>query len=289
MNVLKITDLTTSQIQEVFELALEIENGKDVKLPNMKAYNLFFEPSTRTHYSFISAQDDLDMKVTNFNPESSSLKKGESLYDTVKTFEMINAELFVIRHSQDNYFDELKDINVPIINGGDGSSNHPTQSLLDLYTIYKEYKKYEGLNVCIVGDVKHSRVAHTNIQIMKDLNMNVFISGPEEFNDNSAEYVSYDEAIKTMDVIMLLRVQLERHSGTMKISKDDYFKTYGLTEQRVSQMKDNAIIMHPAPFNVGTEIAREVVECSKSRIFPQMRNGYYVRRALMYKVLKEWN
>ena len=191
----------------------------------------------------------------------------------------------VIRHSKDEYFKELEGINIPVFNGGDGKSNHPTQSLLDLMTIYEEFGSFKGLKCCIVGDISHSRVAHTNIEVMERLGMEVYISGPEEYNDGSAKYLDLDTALKTMDVIMLLRVQFERHNEEMSISKEEYHAKYGITMDRVKMMKENAIILHPAPFNRGIEIADEVVECSKSRIFKQMTNGVYVRMAAISRVL----
>jgi aspartate carbamoyltransferase catalytic subunit len=231
------------------------------------------------------AMKKLGIDVIDCNTSVSSTQKGESLYDTVKTFESIGVDGVVIRHSQDEYFKELDGINIPVFNGGDGKSNHPTQSLLDLMTIYEEYGKFEGLKCCIVGDISHSRVAHTNIEIMQRLGMEVYISGPEEYNDGSAKYLSLDDAIETCDVIMLLRVQFERHTESMKISKEEYHQQYGLTMEKVNKMKENAIIMHPAPFNRGLEIADEVVECEKSRIYKQMTNGVYVRMAAISMVL----
>ena len=174
---------------------------------------------------------------------------------------------------------ELENINIPIFNGGDGKSNHPTQSLLDLMTIYEEFGKFEGLKCCIVGDILHSRVAHTNIEVMERLGMDVYISGPSEYNDNSAKYIPFEEAIKTMDVIMLLRVQFERHEESMSLSVEEYHKQYGLSMDKVNQMLPHAIIMHPAPVNRGVEIADDVVECAKSRIYKQMTNGVYIRMA----------
>jgi aspartate carbamoyltransferase catalytic subunit len=187
----------------------------------------------------------------------------------------------VIRHRQDEYFKDLEGINIPIFNGGDGKTNHPTQSLLDLMTIYEEYGHFDGLKCCIIGDISHSRVAHTNIEVMERLGMDVYISGPEEYNDNSATFISVDEAIKDMDVIMLLRVQFERHSENMSMSIEEYHQQYGLSLDKVNKMKDNAIIMHPAPVNRGVEIADDVVECEKSRIYKQMTNGVFVRMSVI--------
>lgn len=283
--LLTLKDLSVEKIMDLLSYSLKLKTGYQVSYENKRFVTLFFENSTRTHYSFIMAMKKLGIDVIDCNTSVSSTQKGESLYDTVKTFESIGVDGVVIRHSQDEYFKELDGINIPVFNGGDGKSNHPTQSLLDLMTIYEEYGKFEGLKCCIVGDISHSRVAHTNIEIMQRLGMDVYISGPEEYNDGSAKYLSLEEAIETCDVIMLLRVQFERHTESMKITKEDYHKQYGLTMEKVNKMKENAIIMHPAPFNRGLEIADEVVECEKSRIYKQMTNGVYVRMAAISMVL----
>ena len=279
--LLTLKELSKEKIIELIEYALQIKNGLKVSYPGKKVVTLFYENSTRTHYSFQCALMNLGINVIQCNTESSSVQKGESLYDTVRTFEYLGVDGIVIRSSQDEYFKELENINIPIFNGGDGKVNHPTQSLLDLMTIYEEYHKFEGLKCCIIGDIAHSRVAHTNIEIMERLGMDVYISGPEEFNDHSCKFIEFEEAVKTMDVIMLLRVQFERHEDKMETSIEDYHKNYGLTMNQVNMMKDNAIIMHPAPVNRGVEIADDVVECEKSRIFKQMANGVYIRMAVI--------
>lgn len=284
--LLTLKDLKTEKIIELIEYAIKLKNGYKVSYPDKKVVTLFYENSTRTHYSFQCALMNLGIKVLQCDTGRSSVQKGETLYDTVRTFEYLGVDGVVIRSAQDEYFKELENINIPIFNGGDGKTNHPTQSLLDLMTIYEEFGKFEGLKCCIVGDILHSRVAHTNIEVMQRLGMDVYISGPEEFNDNSCKFISFDEAIKEMDVIMLLRVQFERHTEGMKMSVEDYHKEYGLTLDRVNQMKEHAIIMHPAPVNRGVEIADDVVECSKSRIFPQMANGVYIRMAVISEAME---
>ena len=283
--LLTLKSLSNEQIHDILTYAISLKEGLEVSYLGKKFSTLFFENSTRTHYSFVAAMMNLGIKVIDVNVTGSSVNKGESLYDTVKTFEALGVDGVVIRHSQDEYFKELEGINIPIFNGGDGKTNHPTQSLLDLMTIYEEYGHFEGLKCCIIGDISHSRVAHTNITVMQQLGMDVYVSGPEEFNDNSAPYLTIDEALKTCDVIMLLRVQFERHSENMSMTNEEYHKEFGLTLERVSKMKDNAIIMHPAPVNRGVEIASDVVECEKSRIFKQMTNGVYVRMAVISMVL----
>lgn len=280
-NLFNLDDFNEEKVIEVIKLALEYKNGKTKDYSNKSVVNLFYEASTRTHYSFVSAQNNFNMKVTNVNLEASSVKKGETLYDTVKTFEAIGFDMAVIRHPENEYYKNLENINIPILSGGDGTGNHPTQSLLDLMTIYEKFGKFDGLKIAIMGDIAHSRVAHTNVKIMERLGMDVYISGPEEFNDASAKYIEFEEAISTVDVVMLLRVQFERHGKQMSLTKEEYFDKYGLNIERVSKMKSDAIIMHPAPFNRGTEIADAVVECEKSVIFEQMTNGMYTRMALI--------
>ncbi|MBR4495776.1 MAG: aspartate carbamoyltransferase catalytic subunit [Acholeplasmatales bacterium] len=283
--LLTLKDLSTDKIMELIKYAMKLKKGFRISYPDKKIATLFFENSTRTQYSFQCALMNLGIKVVDFDTQLSSIAKGESLYDTVRTFEALGVDGVVIRHSKDRYFDELTNIKIPIFNGGDGKANHPTQSLLDLMTIYEEYGKFEGLKCCIIGDISHSRVAHTNIEVMQRLGMDVYISGPEEFNDNSAKWIPIDEAVKTMDVVMLLRIQFERHKEKMKMTVEEYHDKYGLTLDRVKQMKENAIIMHPAPINRGVEIASEVAECEKSRIYKQMTNGVYIRMAVISDAL----
>lgn len=283
--LLTLKELSTNKIIDIIKYALELKEGLSVSYVGKKMATLFFENSTRTHYSFITAMMNLGIKVIDFNASVSSVQKGETLYDTIKTFEALGMDGVVIRHSEDEYFKQLENINIPIFNGGDGKSNHPTQSLLDLMTIYEEFGHFDGLKCSIIGDISHSRVAHTNIEVMERLGMKVSISGPSEFNDGSADYINIDQAVRESDVVMLLRVQFERHNQNMSMSVEDYHRQYGMTLDRVNQMQEHAIIMHPAPFNRGVEIADEVAECNKSRIYKQMTNGVYIRMAVISMVL----
>ena len=288
MNVLNLDDFSVEQINKILDLAEEFKNGKVVDYKGKKVIsNLFFEPSTRTHYSFDMAALKLGCKTQNFDAGNSSLKKGESLYDTVKTFEMFGTDAVVIRHVENEYYKQLEAINIPILNAGDGTGNHPSQSLLDLLTIRQEFGKFEGLKVVIVGDIKHSRVAHTNFKVMQRLGMEVYTSGPLEYKEEGYNYVELDKIIDKVEVVMLLRVQHERHSEKMHETVEQYHEEFELNKKRVSKMKENAIIMHPAPFNRNVEIADDVVECEKSRIFKQVQNGVYVRMALIHKALEE--
>ncbi len=289
MNILKLSALSKKEINDIIDLAEEFKNGKKVNYNHEKTIaNLFFEPSTRTHYSFDMAALKLGCNTINFDGSNSSLKKGETLYDTIKTFEMFGVDALVIRATENEYYNSLiNNINIPIINAGDGTGNHPSQSLLDLMTIREEFGKFEGLKIAIVGDVKHSRVAHSNIEIMKRLGMEVYISGPEEFREDGYDFKNLDDIISDMDIIMLLRIQRERDAKLEKLTNEEYHNLYGLNSERVNKMKASAIIMHPAPFNRNIEIADDVVECSKSRIFKQIQNGVYIRMALINKVLNK--
>lgn len=288
MNILKLADFEVKEIEEILENAAAFKSGrKKINYNGEKIIaNLFFEPSTRTHYSFETAELKLGCKTMNFEAETSSMKKGETLYDTVKTFESLGVDAVVIRNREDEYYKQLENIKIPILNGGDGTKDHPSQSLLDLYTIKEEFGHFEGLKVLIVGDIKHSRVAHSNIKVMERLGMKVYTSGPEEYKDDDLEFVDFDEYLPKVDVVMLLRIQLERHSTETIVNKEEYNSKYGLNKNNITKMKENAIIMHPAPFNRNVEIADEIVECDKSRIFKQIENGVYVRMAMIEKALE---
>lgn len=284
-SLLSMKDLSAQEIISILEDAKCFNSSlSDWQLPMKKALvaNLFFEPSTRTHYSFESAEFQLGCKVSDFNAETSSVKKGETLYDTVKTFESIGYDAVVIRHPKDNYFLELEDVNIPIINAGDGRGNHPTQCLLDLLTIYDEFGSFEGLNIVICGDIQHSRVAMSNKQALETLGANLVFAGPQEWQRPGFPTMDFDQAVEWADVVMMLRIQKERGAALVSNMSDaEYLEKYGLNKERYSRMKKNAIIMHPAPVNRGVEIDSDLVECEKSRIFKQMYNGVLVRKAVI--------
>ncbi len=281
-NLLSLNDLTNDEIFKMLDDAIKFRNGElDFSLKGKVIANCFFESSTRTQYSFNTAELRLDAKVITFNPQSSSLNKGETFYDTIKTFESFGVDGIVIRDKKTRYYDELKNIKTVIINAGDGTGDHPSQNLLDLLTIYDEFKTFDGVKVLIAGDIKHSRVAHGNVKIMERLGMKCYISGPKEFMDNTAEYIDFDEGVKSCDVVMMLRIQRERDAHLETLTDSQYLEKYGLNLERVNKMKPNAIIMHPAPFNRNVELADEVIECSKSRIFKQIENGVFARMAIL--------
>ncbi|MBP3952101.1 aspartate carbamoyltransferase catalytic subunit [Bacillus sp. YZJH907-2] len=288
--LLTLETMSTLEIANLLNMADQFAKGKQWKSErDVVVANLFFEPSTRTRYSFEVAQKLLGLHVLSFSEENSSVQKGESLLDTVKTFEAIGADLLVIRHPENEYYQQIKDkLSIPIINGGDGSGHHPTQSLLDLLTIQQEFNSFQGLNIVIVGDLRHSRVARSNADVLTRLGANVKIAGPYDWMTGFAdkyEHVELDSFLPDADVVMLLRIQHERHDGSMSWSKESYHHEYGLTIGREMKMKQTGIILHPAPVNRGVELASELVECSKSRIFKQMKNGVAVRKAVMQRAI----
>ena len=289
-NLFSLRELEINEINSLLNRAMAFKNGEVSHFPDRIVGNLFFEPSTRTHQSFIMAEKKMGMQNMDLFPEGSSLKKGESLYDTAKTYEAIGADALVIRSKEDKYYEALRGkLSIPVLNGGDGSGDHPTQSLLDLLTIKEEFGSFEGLKVLIAGDISHSRVAHSNMEVMERLGMKVYQSAPEVFQEKKRTYHVMDEIIRDMDIVMMLRVQHERHEVKSMLDCESYNRDYGMNERRISLMKPSAILMHPAPVNRGWEVTDEVVECEKSRIMRQMRNGVYVRMAVLERALAEEN
>lgn len=291
-NLLSIEEVSNEEIYAILKRAAAFEAGEPAQLEqDYLVANLFFEPSTRTKTSFETAERKVGATVIPFEAGFSSTLKGETLYDTVKTLEMIGMDAVVIRHKDDAYYKELLEgINVSVINAGDGAGQHPSQCLLDLFTIFKEFGKFEGLNVTIVGDVSHSRVAKSNASALQRLGANVHFVCPKEWQgDYSEAHHDWDELLHTSDVVMLLRVQHERDAAYDGFTTEGYHAQFGLTKEREQQMKDGAIIMHPAPVNRGVEIDSDLVECDRSRIFEQVRNGVFVRMAIVETILKGRN
>lgn len=287
-NLLSMEHLSNEEIMHMLDRAAAFEQGEASSLT--KKYhiaNLFFEPSTRTKTSFEMAERNLGLEVIPFDAGFSSALKGETMYDTVKTLEMIGLDAVVIRAKEDEYYNELLEgINVAVINAGDGAGQHPSQSLLDLYTIRKEFGTFDNLNITIVGDISHSRVAKSNAVALNRLGANVRFMCPEEWAGDFEAYHSWDGILEDSDVVMLLRIQHERHAVSKSFSKDEYHDEYGLTAEREARMKQGAIIMHPAPVNRDVEIADALVECERSRIFQQVRNGVFTRMAILETILK---
>ncbi len=284
-NVLSMENMENDLIMSLLERAEELEKGTSSTLPGT-AVNLFFEPSTRTKMSFEMAEHKLGMTVLPFETAFSSILKGETLHDTLKTLEAIGVDAVVIRHEEEAYYEQLTGCKLAIINGGDGSGQHPTQSLLDLMTIHQEFGRIAGVHVTIVGDIAHSRVAKSNASALEKLGAKVSFICPKEWSGDYETSEKLDDFIGHTDVVMMLRVQHERHAVAALFSKEDYYEKYGLTLERERKMKDSAIIMHPAPINRGVEIADSLVECERSRIFKQMANGVYVRMAVLEYAMK---
>lgn len=256
------------------------------------ASNLFFENSTRTHKSFEMAELKLGMGMIDFDAKTSSVNKGETLYDTILTMSALGVDICVVRHPDVDYYKQLIDsptIQTSIVNGGDGSGQHPSQSLLDLMTIYEEFDGFDGLKVVIAGDITHSRVAKSNMQILKRLGAEIYFAGPSQWYSDEfdvyGQHIAIDDMIEEVDVMMLLRVQHERHDGNESFSKEEYNRCYGLTDDRYKRLKSTAIVMHPAPVNRDVEIDDHLVEAPKSRIVRQMTNGVFVRMAILEAVL----
>ncbi|MFD1418250.1 aspartate carbamoyltransferase catalytic subunit [Companilactobacillus keshanensis] len=293
-NILSMSQLSNEEIFDLIHLAMDYKSGR-IKSNNSDkfAMNLFFEDSTRTNTSFQVAEAKLGMKQIDFDARHSSVNKGESLYDTVKTVESMGVNLAVIRHKQDKFYEELlgKGLKIHLINAGDGTGQHPSQSLLDLMTIYERFGYFEGLKVGIIGDLKHSRVAHSDAQALTNLGAEVNFGGLDGWYSDEFKaigpHMEVDELCQEMDIVMLLRVQHERlaDNENQNFSKEEYFKEFGIDMRRVEMMKADTMIMHPAPINRGVEIADDIVECEKSYIFKQMENGVYMRMAMIESLL----
>ncbi|MEO0144496.1 MAG: aspartate carbamoyltransferase catalytic subunit [candidate division WOR-3 bacterium] len=296
--LLSIDDLSIEDIHEIFETAKsmkEILKRPIKKVPTLRGKNvclLFYEPSTRTRMSFENACKILSVDTISFSRESSSLKKGETFLDTLLNIEKMGVDLFVIRHSSSGVLHFLKNfINAKIINGGDGTNEHPTQALLDAFTILENKKKIENLKIVIVGDILHSRVARSNIKLLKKLNANITLCGPptllpEEFKNLCVE-IEYDlkKAVKDADVIYVLRLQLERQTSNFFPSIREYNELFGIKKEILKYAKKDVIIMHPGPMNRGVEIDSDVADSEYSLILEQVENGLAIRMSILYYML----
>jgi aspartate carbamoyltransferase catalytic subunit len=250
---------------------------------------IFYEPSTRTRTSFEIAAKRLSADVVNLTVGSSSVVKGESLIDTGKTLAAMNADYIVIRHSMTGAPDILaRNLDASVINAGDGFHEHPTQGLLDLYTIYEKHKRIEGLNVLLVGDILHSRVAKSNIWALTKMGAKVSVAGPPTLMPSNIEklgvkvFYDLDEAVKKTDVINILRIQLERQKENLFPSVHEYVELYQLTKERLGKAKPNVLLMHPGPMNRGIEISSEAADSANAVIDEQVTNGIAVRMAVLY-------
>ncbi|MCL0311781.1 aspartate carbamoyltransferase catalytic subunit [Apilactobacillus sp. TMW 2.2459] len=298
-NFLNLSDLAMEDLNHLIKLGEKFKKGYRINLIQpVYVANLFFENSTRTHTSFYMAESKLGLKVVDINTATSSVKKGESLSDTVKTLQSLGISIEVIRHKTTGWYSSIvedNNVKASIVNAGDGAGQHPSQSLLDLMTIYEEFGTFEGLNIGIIGDLSHSRVAKSDAQILHKLGANLYFSGPKEWYDaefsDYGTYDSFDNIIDKLDITMLLRVQLERlnEDSVNQFKANEYHEQFGLSLDRANKMKKSAIIMHPAPVNRGVEIDSSLVESSQSRIFKQMENGVFARMAILANILDNKN
>jgi aspartate carbamoyltransferase catalytic subunit len=296
-HLLDIQSLSAEEILTVLDTARAFKAVGEraiKKVPALRGktvVNLFVEPSTRTRISFELAAQRLTADVINFSDEASSLKKGETLKDTARNLEALNADIIVMRHSASGAPHFLaRFLDASMINAGDGAHEHPTQALLDAFTIREKKGKIEGLNVTILGDILYSRVARSNIWAMTKLGARVTLCGPSTLLPRMFEQmgcrVTYnvDEAIADADIINLLRIQHERQRKTMFPSIGEYTGLFGLTQARLARTKPEALIMHPGPINRGVEIDSDIADSKRSLIIDQVTNGLAVRMAVLFLV-----
>ena len=300
-HLLDIESLSADEITTVLDTARAFKAvgeraiKKTPALRGKTVINLFIEPSTRTRISFELAAMRLSADVINFTAEASSLKKGETLKDTARNLEALNADVIVMRHSASGAPHFLsRVVNSHIVNAGDGAHEHPTQALLDTFTVREKKGRIEGLNITILGDILYSRVARSNIWALTKLGANVTLCGPstlvpkvlEQMGEGGRCRVTYDvnEAIESADVINLLRIQHERQRQTMFPSLGEYTSLFGLSSARFEKTKPDVLIMHPGPINRGVEINSDVADCGRSVILEQVTNGLAVRMAVLFLI-----
>jgi aspartate carbamoyltransferase catalytic subunit len=294
-NLLSLAPLSVEDITLILETADSFKevSGREIKkvpaLRGRTVVNLFFEPSTRTRTSFELAAKRLSADVINFSPSSSSVVKGETLLDTARNIEAMQADIIVLRHSSAGAAETLaRGVKSSVINAGDGWHEHPTQALLDLYTIRERGMAFKGLRVAIVGDVSHSRVARSNILALTKLGAEVRVVGPATMIPLGIEKLGVcvfhhlDEGLRDVQVVMMLRLQLERQGRALFPTIREYARLYGLTAERMKLADPKAIVMHPGPINRGVEIAPEVADSLSSVILDQVTNGVAVRMGVLY-------
>ncbi|MBI2382650.1 MAG: aspartate carbamoyltransferase catalytic subunit [Gammaproteobacteria bacterium] len=286
-----------TQILDRAETFVAQPRRKSALLHGRTVVNLFFEASTRTRTTFELAAKRLSADVINLDVQASSTSKGETLLDTLATLQAMHVDMFVIRHPASgaaHFFARQAGPGVAVLNAGDGRHAHPTQALLDMFTIRKHKKDFRKLSVAIVGDILHSRVARSDIRALRTLGTaDIRAIGPRTLIPAEVEslgarpYYSLDEGLEGADVVMLLRLQKERMSGYYIPSPGEFFRTFGLTRQRLAQLKPDAIVMHPGPINRGIEIEGDVAYGERSLILQQVTHGIAVRMAVMAMILGE--
>ncbi len=294
-DLLEIKELSGEDILSILNTAESFKEvtGRDIKkVPTLRGktvVNLFFEPSTRTRTSFELAAKRLSADVINFSVATSSVTKGETLLDTARNIEAMRSDYIVIRHSASGAPHILaKNLKSSVINAGDGAHEHPTQALLDMFTIKEKKGRIAGLKIAIIGDITHSRVARSNIYGLIKLGAEVRLVGPPALIPPEVEgpgisvFYNMEDALVDVDVIMVLRLQLERQGKNYFPSLREYAGLYSLTPERVKSAKEDVMIMHPGPINRGIEIAPEVADGMSSVILEQVTNGIAVRMAVLY-------
>jgi aspartate carbamoyltransferase catalytic subunit len=303
-HLLSIADLTTPQAIQILDTAEElsrVSDGPMKKLPTLRGrtiVNLFAEDSTRTRISFEAAAKRLSADVINFSAKGSSVSKGESLKDTAQTLQAMGADAVIIRHSASGAAQRLADnewMTGSVINAGDGTHEHPSQALLDAFTIRRNLvhggNDLAGIRVAIVGDILHSRVARSNVLLLTKLGAHVTLVAPPTLLPTGIEEwpvsVSYDfdDVIASVDVVMMLRIQMERMSELFFPNAREYSHYFGLNRDRLKKMKPSAIVMHPGPMNRGLEITADSADSARSVILQQVTNGVTVRMAILYLLL----
>jgi len=294
-DLLAIEDLSREEISEILETAQHMREvgERDVKkVPTLRGrtiVNLFFESSTRTSTSFEIAGKRLSADVVNFSPKSSSLSKQESILDTARTIDAMDPDAVVVRHPVAGVPKRIADVlEAPVINAGDGAHAHPTQALLDLFTVQQEKGRIDGLTVAVIGDIAHSRVARSNIAGFQKMGAEVRVAAPPTMIPAVVEtlgvkaYPSVREALDGVDVVMMLRIQLERFEGALFPSLREYSATFGLDRDKLRYARDDAIVMHPGPVNRGVELSHDLADRRPSVILDQVRNGVALRMAVLY-------
>jgi len=297
-HLLGLENLQKSDIELLLETAESFKEiiDRDVKkVPTLRGkaiVNLFYEPSTRTRTSFELAGKYLSADTINFTSSASSVRKGETLKDTAKTIEMMGVDAVIIRHSSSGAASYLsRHVTASVINAGDGTHEHPTQALLDMFTVKEKKGTLSGLKVAIFGDILHSRVARSNIFGFTKMGSEVFVAGPSTLMPPDIEQMgakpvkTIEEAVRDADVVIALRIQLERQQKGLFPTIREYSKFFGLNEDKLALAKSDAILLHPGPVNRGIELTSEVIDGSQSVINQQVKNGVAVRMAVLYHLI----
>ena len=296
-DLLGLEDLSREEIELILSTAesfKEVSSREIKKVPALRGktvVNLFYEPSTRTRVSFEVAAERLSADVINIATETSSVKKGETLIDTGRSIQALKADIIVVRHNSSGAAVMLaRHVDISVVNAGDGWHEHPTQALLDMFTLKEKLGKIEGLNVSIVGDIAHSRVARSNIWGLTKLGAKVTVCAPKVLIPPGIEQMgvgvthNVEQALKGADAVNILRMQFERDEGAVFPEQLEYFKNFGITQERLEKAKKKIVVMHPGPLNRGIEISSEVADGANSVILEQVTNGIAVRMAVLYLV-----